>query len=509
MPEAFDAYYKWLGIPSEEQPPNHYRLLGIGMFESDPDVISNAADQRMVHIRSFQTGQHSTLSQKLLNELAAARICLLNAAKKAEYDAKLQQELALKQPANSADAPRIELDFDVSPRPRSPVHKASPKTGLPFGQILVMVALGVLLLFAAVAVILRGGGQKPVIKSDPDNRNPETNSAQQASSELGKVGSPATELRPPPPKLSSAELQAAEPKESSPIAVDLPLPAEPKAPTDPAEKVAEHVKAAFAKAKTPADFRTVAVDAFKLMEQANAAGKRDIAQSAVAVALTAARKAEDDELVKTATICVLDPESKPVVNEDPSWIDILPRVDLQRDRVAGDWETTGKAVTVNKAPWPKLMLPVKIDGDYDLLLRFTRYAGSDTLYVILPVESHFCAVVLSSWAGGWSALELVDGQESKNNNNPTLRQPSTLTNGREYTLLVKVRQQNQMVAIEALLDNSLLFHWEGKPSSLSFLGDRNLPEPQRIGLGANDSQVTFHSAKLPLNFRQGFMGRRR
>jgi hypothetical protein len=36
--EAFDPYRKWLGIPPEEQPPNHYRLLGIALFEDDPDV---------------------------------------------------------------------------------------------------------------------------------------------------------------------------------------------------------------------------------------------------------------------------------------------------------------------------------------------------------------------------------------------------------------------------------------------------------------------------------------
>ncbi len=56
--ESFDAYRKWLGIPREEQPPNHYRLLGIGLFESDVDVISNAADRQMAHVRSFQTGRH-------------------------------------------------------------------------------------------------------------------------------------------------------------------------------------------------------------------------------------------------------------------------------------------------------------------------------------------------------------------------------------------------------------------------------------------------------------------
>ena len=46
---SFDPYHKWLAIPPEEQPPNHYRLLGVSPFESDPDVIENAADQRMAH----------------------------------------------------------------------------------------------------------------------------------------------------------------------------------------------------------------------------------------------------------------------------------------------------------------------------------------------------------------------------------------------------------------------------------------------------------------------------
>ena len=35
MSEAFDPYYRWLGIPPGEQPPDHYRLLGIERFEAD------------------------------------------------------------------------------------------------------------------------------------------------------------------------------------------------------------------------------------------------------------------------------------------------------------------------------------------------------------------------------------------------------------------------------------------------------------------------------------------
>ena len=46
----------------------------------------------MGHLRTFQLGQHAALSQRLLNEVAAARLCLLNPHKKREYDEQLRQE---------------------------------------------------------------------------------------------------------------------------------------------------------------------------------------------------------------------------------------------------------------------------------------------------------------------------------------------------------------------------------------------------------------------------------
>ncbi len=86
MAESFDPYRKWLGIPEQERPPNHYRLLGIELFEPDTDVISNAADGRMAQLKNYQSGKYSAYSQKLLNEIATAKVCLLHPARKAEYD---------------------------------------------------------------------------------------------------------------------------------------------------------------------------------------------------------------------------------------------------------------------------------------------------------------------------------------------------------------------------------------------------------------------------------------
>ncbi|HBO45506.1 MAG TPA: hypothetical protein DD670_16555 [Planctomycetaceae bacterium] len=93
MGDEFDPYLRWLGIRADERPPNHYALLGVQLFEYDPEVLANAADRQMAHVRTFQSGKHSAESQRLLNELAAAKICLLDPERKAEYDAQVRQRL--------------------------------------------------------------------------------------------------------------------------------------------------------------------------------------------------------------------------------------------------------------------------------------------------------------------------------------------------------------------------------------------------------------------------------
>jgi hypothetical protein len=97
MSQEFDPYYTWLGIPPRHQPANHYRLLGIELWEDGDDVIATAADRQMAHLRTFQTGRNGPLSQRLLNEVSAARLCLLDPAAKAVYDARLRAVLLARQ----------------------------------------------------------------------------------------------------------------------------------------------------------------------------------------------------------------------------------------------------------------------------------------------------------------------------------------------------------------------------------------------------------------------------
>ena len=52
----FDPYYKWLGIPPNEQPPHHYRLLGLQLFERDVEVIEAAANRQMAYVQQRASG---------------------------------------------------------------------------------------------------------------------------------------------------------------------------------------------------------------------------------------------------------------------------------------------------------------------------------------------------------------------------------------------------------------------------------------------------------------------
>ena len=98
MSDDFDPYYQWLSIPPDEQPPHHYRLLGVKLFEANLDVIANAFDRQMAHVRTFHVGKRVAESQVLLNELCAAKICLLTPEKKAAYDKSLRSAIGAERP---------------------------------------------------------------------------------------------------------------------------------------------------------------------------------------------------------------------------------------------------------------------------------------------------------------------------------------------------------------------------------------------------------------------------
>ena len=106
MADKFDPYHKWLGIPPRDQPPHHYRLLSIDLFESDREVIDAAARRLAVYVKSCATGPHQAEAKKLLAEIVQARLCLMDPQLRAAYD----QRLAAPPPG----APPVEIAVEAA-----------------------------------------------------------------------------------------------------------------------------------------------------------------------------------------------------------------------------------------------------------------------------------------------------------------------------------------------------------------------------------------------------------
>ena len=137
----FDPYRKWLGIPEDQRPPSHYQLLGIAPDEQDPEVIEAAAVRQSAFVRNFQSGKYGTDATRLLTEIAAARLCLLDPAKRSRYDAELkQQRSAPRRSAGRGPEPELglaPLDDDparqratapaTAPAPAPPAERPAPR----------------------------------------------------------------------------------------------------------------------------------------------------------------------------------------------------------------------------------------------------------------------------------------------------------------------------------------------------------------------------------------------
>jgi hypothetical protein len=92
MANLFNPYQAWLGLENG-QTLDYYELLGLPRFAADAGQIAAAAERATTKVRSFRPGPHARAWSALLDEIQAAKQCLSDAARKAEYDERLRRGL--------------------------------------------------------------------------------------------------------------------------------------------------------------------------------------------------------------------------------------------------------------------------------------------------------------------------------------------------------------------------------------------------------------------------------
>ncbi len=210
MSATFDPYYKWLGIAPKDQPPNHYRLLGLENFEPDLQVVEAAADRQLGFLRKYQSGEQAANCQKLLNEVSRARLCLLKPATKAAYDAELRELLE-----GGDEFPGIDF-VEESPDEAVSVRKSRNKRSAKTGQLVIggmsiplPAAIGAglaVVLIAGLMIFNRGPGKPPLPAVPPDQKPVEIAKAiPEKSDPQTKIAEEPAPVEPEPPPIAPDE----------------------------------------------------------------------------------------------------------------------------------------------------------------------------------------------------------------------------------------------------------------------------------------------------------------
>jgi predicted aspartyl protease len=121
MADDFDPYQRWLGIPPQEQPPNYYRLLTLKPLETDLELIARTFDQLAAYLQVRSKGKNASHAQRLLDDVAVARACLLDPTAKAAYDSALSSGRSA-----AAAAEAVALQHTSPKRERGKVAKTPP-----------------------------------------------------------------------------------------------------------------------------------------------------------------------------------------------------------------------------------------------------------------------------------------------------------------------------------------------------------------------------------------------
>jgi hypothetical protein len=331
------AYEKWLGIKADDQPPNLYRLLGIDAFATDPEIISNASDRQTGFVRQFQIGENAKLSVEILNELSRARVILLNAEKKAAYDAKLRAKLSPNplpqaqplapvsaEPARPAsEGPEQPID---SGKPRASYVAAAPlvtestpagRSKLPAkpakskNRLVIAGAIGgvsaICLIVGSIYAFMKGW---PGASTNAGNTLPAAVPSQPVAASAASAGSGQI--------MAAASVpDAAKPGKSSGVVRIASV--VPVVPPEPPGKVyapqpyneqrlakdVEEIKRLFKAIKSYSDSLHVADQGLVLADRAIALGKPDTAKEVAAVSLAAARIADSLPLTRQATVLLI------------------------------------------------------------------------------------------------------------------------------------------------------------------------------------------------------------
>jgi|GEM_PF-1695552 len=179
-------------------------------------------------------------------------------------------------------------------------------------------------------------------------------------------------------------------------------------------------------------------------------------------------------------------EPPPPTSPAPSLpaVDLLPLLNLSRDRIAGDWTLNNGVLRVGPSAHARIQVPYLPPENYTLRCTAVRTSGQYSLVLGLVVEGKQCDVTLSGW-NEQSGLESIDGKIA--NENTTTVQRTIFRPGRACEIECQVRGPQ----VTVMCDGRELIAWRGDTQQLSLPDHWRTPREDALFVAAFQSSFNI------------------
>lgn len=165
----------------------------------------------------------------------------------------------------------------------------------------------------------------------------------------------------------------------------------------------------------------------------------------------------------------------------PSTIDLLDLIKVQRDSMAGLWGFQGRSLITSSVPWGRLQVPCVPPEEYDLKMVVTRRRGMKSLDVGFVFGNRQGLIRLDGQEGETSWIELTTGYEL--DANPTRRSGRLFPWRKARTLDLSVRKTGVGLSV----DGKKIIEWSGDASEIGLQPGHRVPNPKALLIGSCDA----------------------
>jgi hypothetical protein len=201
-------------------------------------------------------------------------------------------------------------------------------------------------------------------------------------------------------------------------------------------------------------------------------------------------------------------EVKPRRLTEPSplsqWIDLLPRIDLARDRLDGEFYRVGGNIRLDGSRGQGvLMLPAALQGSYELQMEILHTPASGMISFVLPVGARRVRVNANTRGDLHPDPGVINRPQMQGENRKKEDAEGNMKAGVRHLLCLKVEMGRDTAAIDVRVDGRPWLAWSGRQEEL-YDGPGRLTESDRVGLIA-DGALTLSAARLRVTSGKGYL----